>query len=116
MIACKLTGGRLEFIDNGDKINMQTEILNVIEEHLGKEFRNIVGDAFEEIKIDKEKVLREDVVREWEEIADSHFCALNDLLEMSIKALQYLDKAKRINRDKIYEYFDDIYTRINQEI
>lgn len=116
MTICTLTNGNIEMIDNSNINTAQAEILNIIEENLGKDFKNLVQETFENIEEETEDRLDKEVITEYEGIADAYSCALNDILVITRKALRYVDNSKRINRNEVYKHLNDIYVRINEEI
>ena len=103
MLLCKLKNGDFIMIDNSDMEISQNEILDIIEEHMGKDFKDVVKDLFTAIQ-DKAK---DDICEELDGDEAYNEICISKILQITEEALDYLKKDD-INKEKINKYLEDI--------
>ena len=97
--------GRIETIAN------DRDIVDIIRECCGDDFASYVENRLncrelteEEIK----QVLENSDYYSFEASLDAWNCAGNDIIEECEKQIEYMEEAKRINKDTLYNAFVDI--------
>ena len=97
--------GRIETIAN------DRDIVDIIRECCGDDFANYVENRLncrELTAEEKRQVLENSDYYSYESSLDAWNCAGNDIVEECEKQIEYMEEAKKINKDKLYNAFLNI--------
>ena len=97
--------GRIETIAN------DRDIVDIIRECCGDDFANYVENRLncrELTAEEKRQVLENSDYYSYEASLDAWNCCGNDIVEECEKQIEYMEEAKRINKDTLYNAFVDI--------
>lgn len=104
--------------DESHIIMSDSDIVEIVDQYCGHELSQIVGNKM--VDIDEKKLLAVEKAKTDEESylasLESAECCLRDILDIAEKGIEYMDDSKRINKDKLYEMFQDIVKAIGNEI
>ena len=94
-----------------ETIGSDRDIIDIIREHCGSDFANFIEYRLNHMELSneqKEEILRNSDYYSYEESLDDwNFCG-NDIIEECEKQIEYMEEAKRINKDTLYNAFMDI--------
>ena len=97
--------GRIETIAN------DRDIVDIIRECCGDDFASYVENRLncrELTAEEKRQVLENSDYYSYESSLDAWNCAGNDIVEECEKQIEYMEEAKRINKDRLYNAFLNI--------
>lgn len=99
-------------------IGSNKDIVGVVEEHCSYELASLITSKM--VDIDREKLYAEERAQT---DADSYLadleskeCCLRDVLEIAERLTEYIEDAKRINKDMIYQKLNEIVKLIGNEL
>lgn len=99
-------------------IGSDRDIVETIEAHCGYELASLISSKM--VDVDKEKLYAQERAQT---DADSYLsdleskeCCLRDVLEIAEGLTDYMEEAKRINKDTIYQKLNEIVTLIGNEL
>ena len=99
-------------------IGSNRDIINAIEEHCSYELASLISSKI--IDIDAEELYARERA---DTDADSYLadleskeCCLRDVLEILEQLTEYIEEAKRINKDTIYQKLNNLITLIGNEL
>ena len=96
---------------NVETIGNDRDIIDIIRENCGSDFADFMEYRLSHMEISKEQkeeILRNSDYYSYEaSLDDWNFCG-NDIVEECEKQMEYIEEAKRINKDKLYNAFLNI--------
>ena len=96
---------------NVETIGNDRDIIDIIRDNCGSDFANFIEYRLNHMELSneqKEEILRNSDYYSYEESLDDwNFCG-NDIIEECEKQIEYMEEAKRINKDTLYNAFVDI--------
>lgn len=99
-------------------IGSNKDIVEAIETHCSYELASLIASKM--VDVDKEKLYAQERAQT---DADSYLsdleskeCCLRDVLEIAEGLTDYMEEAKRINKDTIYQKLNEIVTLIGNEL
>ena len=94
-----------------ETIGNDRDIIDIIRENCGSDFADFMEYRLNHMELSneqKEEILRNSDYYSYEESLDDwNFCG-NDIVEECEKQMEYIEEAKRINKDTLYNAFVDI--------
>ena len=96
---------------NVETIGSDRDIIDIIRENCGSDFANFMEYRLNHMEISneqKEEILRNSDYYSYEESLDDWNCCGNDIIEECEKQIEYMEDAKRINKDRLYSAFLNI--------
>ena len=96
---------------NVETIGNDRDIIDIIREHYGSDFANFIEYRLNHMELSneqKEEILRNSDYYSYEASLDAWNCCGNDIVEECEKQIEYMEEAKRINKDTLYNAFVDI--------
>ena len=103
-----------------ETIGSDRDIIDIIRTTCGDDFARFMEERlWRPIEISQE--LRERIFAEsdyyaYEASLDSHTCTFNDILEECENQIEYINEAKRIDKNKLLESFEKIIELVQSEI
>lgn len=107
------------YINNDSHIIMSdSDIVEIVDQYCGYELSQIIESKM--VDIDEKKLLAEEKAKTDEESylasLESCECCLRDILDIVETGIGYIEDSKRINKDKLYEMFQNIVKLVGNEI
>ena len=96
---------------NVETIGNDRDIIDIIRENCGSDFANFMEYRLSHMELSneqKEEILRNNDYYSYEASLDAWNCVGNDIVEECEKQIEYMEEAKRINKDRLYNAFLNI--------
>ena len=94
-----------------ETIGNDRDIIDIIRDNCGSDFADFMEYRLNHMELSneqKEEILRNSDYYSYELSLDAWNCAGNDIIEECEKQIEYMEEAKRMNKDTLYNAFVDI--------